>query len=292
MKVMQDRMNQPKYIEDIILVKRSTMELTSPLKDISVGLNMIQKEYPQYHDHTHWEVLVVMQGKICHNINGRECVLEKGDACLIRPTDKHSLFFPKVENRGYQQANIYFTIDFAKQLLGTFGCYESLLQEKEGIRFQLDSLDISALYDDILMAQNLSKDMYEMSSKLILSGILLKYLKRNIWYNPEFPKWLNEFIVYINNPINFDKPVKELVASTPYSYSRLTTLFKQYVGETLVDYLSEKKMRYVKRLLRTTELTTLEISEMIGYMSLSSLNHSFKKAYGITPSEYRKKKTE
>ena len=292
MKVMQDRMNQPKYIEDIILVKRSTMELTSPFKDISVGLNMIQKEYPQYHDHTHWEVLVVMQGKICHNINGRECVLEKGDACLIRPTDKHSLFFPKVENRGYQQANIYFTIDFAKQLLGTFGCYESLLQEKEGIRFQLDSLDISALYDDILMAQNLSKDMYEMSSKLILSGILLKYLKRNIWYNPEFPKWLNEFIVYINNPINFDKPVKELVASTPYSYSRLTTLFKQYVGETLVDYLSEKKMRYVKRLLRTTELTTLEISEMIGYMSLSSLNHSFKKAYGITPSEYRKKKTE
>lgn len=292
MKVMQDRMNQPKYIEDIILVKRSTMELTSPFKDISVGLNMIQKEYPQYHDHTHWEVLVVMQGKICHNINGRECVLEKGDACLIRPTDKHSLFFPKGENRGYQQANIYFTIDFAKQLLGTFGCYESLLQEKEGIRFQLDSLDISALYDDILMAQNLSKDMYEMSSKLILSGILLKYLKRNIWYNPEFPKWLNEFIVYINNPINFDKPVKELVASTPYSYSRLTTLFKQYVGETLVDYLSEKKMRYVKRLLRTTELTTLEISEMIGYMSLSSLNHSFKKAYGITPSEYRKKKTE
>lgn len=292
MKVVQDRMNQPKYIEDIILVKRSTMELTSPFKDISVGLNMIQKEYPQYHDHTHWEVLVVMQGKICHNINGRECVLEKGDACLIRPTDKHSLFFPKGENKGYQQANIYFTIDFAKQLLGTYGCYESLLQEKEGIRFQLDSLDISALYDDILMAQNLSKDMYEMSSKLILSGILLKYLKRNIWYNPEFPKWLNEFIVYINNPINFEKPVKELVASTPYSYSRLTTLFKQYVGETLVDYLNEKKMRYAKRLLRTTELTTLEISEMVGYMSLSSLNHSFKKAYGITPSEYRKKKTE
>ena len=47
-------------------------------------------------------------------------------------------------------------------------------------------------------------------------------------------------------------------------------------------------MGYAKRLLRTTRLTTLQISETIGYSSLSSLNHLFKKKYGITPSEYRK----
>lgn len=281
-------MNQPKYVDKIVLMKKSTLEITSPFKDISVGFNWVNTEYPIYHDHTHWELLIIMHGQICHNINGVESVLEKGDVCLIRPKDRHSLYFQKGQEK-CQQMNLFFSDEFAKQFFQIYGCYDKLLHEKKDICFQLDNIDISGLYDNALLAQNLSEELYEMSSKLMLSEVMLKYLKKNILNNHEFPAWLNEFIVYINNPVNFEQPIKELAKSTPYSYSRLATLFKQYVGETLIDYINEKKMRYARRMLRTTKLTTLQISEMIGYTSLSSFNHSFKKEYGITPSEYRKK---
>ena len=107
-------------------------------------------------------------------------------------------------------------------------------------------------------------------------------------FDTNYPDWFNIFLNELSNPNNFDKSVKELVADTSYSYSRLARLFKQYTGQTMVDYVNEKKMFYTKRLLRATNLTTLQIAEKIGFSSLSSFNHLFKGTYGLTPSEYRK----
>ena len=66
-------------------------------------------------------------------------------------------------------------------------------------------------------------------------------------------------------------------------------LFKEYTGITFASYVTEKKLAYAKQLLRTTSMTTLQISEKLGYTSLSAFNHLFKKTFSMTPSEYRKK---
>lgn len=281
-------MNSPNYVDKIVLLQKANMEMASPFKNASIGFNWMNRDYPIYHEHSHWELLVIMSGEICHNINGNESILGKGSACLIRPADKHSLKFCKKQKGCCQQITFFFTEEFAKQLFSVYGCYEELMNEQEPIAFTLDELDISMIYDNALLTQNLSQQMYEMSTKLMVTEILIKYLRQKIWFDPKCPQWLNEFIIYINNPITFNDSLKELASSTPYSYSRLATLFKQYVGEPLADYVVAKKMSYAKRLLRTTRLTTLQISETIGYSSLSSFNHMFKKSYGITPSEYRK----
>ena len=48
-------------------------------------------------------------------------------------------------------------------------------------------------------------------------------------------------------------------------------------------------MTYAKRLLRTTDMTILQISSsMLFYDSLATFNHNFKKFFSMTPSEYRK----
>lgn len=281
-------MESPKYVNDIILEQRASMEVSSPFKDASIAFTWLNRDYPIYHGHSHWELLIVMAGEISHNINGQENILKKGNACLIRPTDMHSLTFKKKQNNKYQQICFVFSDAFAKKILGVYECYEEVLNEQNSVQFTLDDAEISMIYDKALLAQNLPQQTYEMSTKLIVSRIVATYFEQRLMFNAAYPEWLNEFILYINNPATFGKSTKELAEQTPYSYSRLSALFKQYVGTTIVDYMNDKKMAFAKRLLRTTSLTTLRISEMIGYSSLSSFNHLFKDTFGITPSGYRK----
>lgn len=281
-------MESPKYVDKIKLDKRATIEMSSPFRNADIAFNWLNRDYPIYHEHSHWELFVIMSGEICHNINGKEELLKKGDVCLIRPVDKHSLKLKRKQKDNYQHINFMFSDEFARKILGVYDCYEEVLNEKESIHFALDASDISMIYDKTLLAQNLSQQKYEMSTKAIVSRILVKFFEQRTLFDSEYPEWLNEFMIYINNPDVFGKSTRDLAKYTPYSYSRLTTLFKQYVGVTIVDYVNEKRMIYAKRLLRTTKLTTLQISEMIGYNSLSSFNHLFKDTFGVTPTEYRK----
>ena len=165
------------------------------------------------------------------------------------------------------------------------------MKEEKPIQFLLDESELDLVYTRALLTQNLPQQNYEMSTKLILVRLMTSFYEQKTLFDETYPAWLNEFVLCISNPKSFGKPMSELVVTTPYSYSRLSTLFKEYVGTTIVDYINEKKMVYAKRLLQTTTLTILQISEMIGYSSLSSFNHLFKKSFGITPSEYRNRKS-
>ena len=76
---------------------------------------------------------------------------------------------------------------------------------------------------------------------------------------------------------------------TPFSYSRLSRLFKLYIGKSLIEYINNLKIVYAKKELRMTQKKIIEISLDLGYDSVSSFNHIFKAATTLTPSQYRKK---
>lgn len=280
--------NSPIYVEDIGAFSYSTINMASPFKDVSVAFHWLNTEYPTMHTHEHWEILVVMSGSILHEINGHKQTLNRGDAFLIRPQDKHCLHKNYASNEPYQHINFIIESEFAHKLLSIYDDYDELLNMNDYIHFLLNDSDIIDLYERALLAQNLSKKEYEEYSKLIVSYVLIKFFEQKKLFNSEYPAWLNNFIVYISSPSNFGKTVQELAKNTSYSYSRLARIFKNYTGETIVDFVNDKKMQYAKRLLRSTDLTTLQISDQIGYTSLSSFNHLFKKTFGITPSAYRK----
>lgn len=282
-------MNLPHYAKNANFVSIATIQMASPFEHIDAAFHWKNIDFPFSHTHEHWEVFIIMQGQILHTINGREYVYKKGDSCLIRPSDRHCFEFSKGHEQGYQQLNFIISNDFAKQIITPHGNYEALLNNPEILHFTLNELDIASIYDKCLFTQNLPKERYESSTKLIVSELMVKFFEQYLLFNSNYPVWLNNFLTHISNPINFDKTLKELAQNTSYSYSRLATLFKDYTGVTLTDYLTDKKMTYAKRLLRTTSLTTLQISEKVGYNSLSAFNHLFKSSFDMTPSEYRRK---
>ena len=284
-----NNMNTPHFANNGQVDPVASIDLASPYHNLEVAFHWKNVDYPALHTHEHWEIFVVMQGEIMHTINGQEKLCKRGDAWLIRPNDLHALRFSSAASQNYQNINFIFSSQFAEQLLRPHRDPNELINAQRPLSFSINESDLNSIYDKCLYTQNLPKEQYEASAKLLVAQLMLLFLEQDTVFDLKYPVWFNNFLIYISTPANFDLSLKELSQATPYSYSRLAVLFKEYTGITFASYVTEKKLTYAKQLLRTTSMTTLQISEKVGYTSLSAFNHLFKKTFSMTPSEYRKK---
>ncbi|WP_309118283.1 AraC family transcriptional regulator [Paenibacillus sp.] len=78
----------------------------------------------------------------------------------------------------------------------------------------------------------------------------------------------------------------EVLETTPKYFSNY---FKKTFGVNYVEYLNKVRLSHAKELLKDSSLTVAEIGEKTGYLNSSTFTTTFKKYYGISPSEYRKR---
>ena len=76
----------------------------------------------------------------------------------------------------------------------------------------------------------------------------------------------------------------EYVNLSPYYFSKL---FKLQTGENFSDYLTRLRIEESKRLIAQRSLSLKEICYEVGYKDPNYFSRVFKKAVGISPSEYR-----
>jgi AraC-like DNA-binding protein len=88
---------------------------------------------------------------------------------------------------------------------------------------------------------------------------------------------------------NVKKPwtVESLAAASGMSRSAFAARFKELLGQTLLDYLTEWRMQKALPLLRETDGKLSEIAHLVGYESDAALSKTFKRFVGQTPGEYR-----
>lgn len=67
----------------------------------------------------------------------------------------------------------------------------------------------------------------------------------------------------------------------------LSRFFKEKTGINFSDYLLKKKMESASALLKETNYSIYEISELVGYSNDKNFSRAFKKYYGVPPTSYR-----
>ena len=70
-------------------------------------------------------------------------------------------------------------------------------------------------------------------------------------------------------------------------YKTLSHQFKQHTGETFRQFILNKKLDIAKQLLRTSDLSVIDIASRLGYWNPSSFMKIFKKQLNLTPDQYR-----
>ncbi len=74
-----------------------------------------------------------------------------------------------------------------------------------------------------------------------------------------------------------------------YSAYYVSRKFREISGMQLRDYLCGRRLAFALKELRDTDTGILEIALGYGFSSHEAFTHAFKAAYGLTPSEYRKR---
>ncbi|MGW3351772.1 helix-turn-helix transcriptional regulator [Nonomuraea rubra] len=80
-----------------------------------------------------------------------------------------------------------------------------------------------------------------------------------------------------------------MAAQAGLSRSAFASTFRELVGEAPMRHLTARRMQEAERLLSDTGLSHSRISERVGYESTVGFHLAFRKWYGVTPGDYRRR---
>ncbi|WP_053373987.1 response regulator transcription factor [Paenibacillus sp. FJAT-27812] len=125
---------------------------------------------------------------------------------------------------------------------------------------------------------------------MVLNGVKeLKNLDQQEREAPQANGWFKQALQVIASSSDKNlslEVVSEAVNVHPVTLSRM---FKQQMGITFVRFLTRRRMQHASELLLNTSKKGNEISEDIGYADYAYFRSLFKKEFGCSPSEFRKK---
>ncbi len=100
---------------------------------------------------------------------------------------------------------------------------------------------------------------------------------------------ISESLIYINE--NFAKPLtaEHCAEAIHLSYSYYAKLFREVVGKSFREYLTDIRMTTAYNLLLSSTMSGAEIARSCGYENHTHFIVAFKKFYSCTPGDLRKK---
>jgi AraC-like DNA-binding protein len=108
-------------------------------------------------------------------------------------------------------------------------------------------------------------------------------------YFNNFPTWFNNFLAIFHKVEYMTAGLSKIMSRVNYDSKYLCHVFKNYMGVTMTEYLNDIRLNYSLSLLQNTSDTVSKIANSVGFSSVSHFNVIFKKKFGITPKDLRKK---
>ncbi len=94
-------------------------------------------------------------------------------------------------------------------------------------------------------------------------------------------------INYIDANYNKSITLADVARASHLSVSRLAHLFKEQMGITIIDYLTNVRIERAKQLLLATDQNCTEVCFEIGYNNQSYFTRTFKGLVGMTPRQFK-----
>lgn len=274
--------------------KRTTM---GDIKRVHIDRRLRDPNYfmSTHHYHPYYELCCIEQGACRFMIENTMLDVHEGDCLLIPPQLFHYtryLFGP------CKRCGIYFRLSYLDARIialmpGDAGFFSQiqLLHIPEGRREAFGSL-LSRMVseeecDDTRTALALSLQLQE----------LFLFCSRACSFLPVTPadirttdRQILEAARFINENFRQQLSSAEIAAAAGFSQNYLSRKFREAAGIGVHEYLVIVRLRSAVLELESTERSVTEIATRCGFSDSNYFKDVFKKYYGLTPREYRRKK--
>ena len=98
-----------------------------------------------------------------------------------------------------------------------------------------------------------------------------------------------ESINYIESNLHMPLRIDEVAEHVNLSAGYFSVLFHRETGTPFSDYVLKRRIETAQNMLRYSDYTSTEISEILAFSSQSYFIRCFRNALGITPAEYRRR---
>ena len=98
---------------------------------------------------------------------------------------------------------------------------------------------------------------------------------------------MEEIRRYLDENFAADITLSAMANRYHISPSYLSLLFTEQTGKNFIDYLTERRIKKAKELLKHTDMKIYEVANAVGYKDSFYFSNCFKKVAGLSPSEYR-----
>ena len=272
----------------------------TPLLPIALYHTNVKELLPfqPIHWHEEMEIIKVQSGKGIVSVDGIKYVAEAGDIFILRPFVMHSI------NRLDDNDMISDVIVFNLRLLETSEAdmctlkyFAPLLNERHSVPCIVRPAD--SWYQPFeqsltsILTCDLSKEGAELDVKANLYWMFYHiYNNRlmNVSQNVAEDKRLytvRRVLEYIRAEYMNQITIANIAKHCGYSEFHLMKLFKQFTGQSVVDYVNNYRLTIAGRQLRDTQDDIATIAYQVGFNNISYFNRQFKRQYGMTPREFR-----
>lgn len=283
-----DLYGEGSFLKSINLLQAYTYKEIVPKILISKIYTKFYQEKPTNYlfkgeKHNFWELTYVDRGVLYTKVNNIEYKLSQGDLFFYAPNEYHSQYTDN--NKSCSYLTVSFEMDFNDAQLLSNKVFSSTKDLYTIITKLMRELNSTHLYCDELSICYLKELVLKILSIDFETSIIKPVNKVQQFYDDEL---LNGILKFINDSIYECLDIQTICDRFSISSSKLHLLFRNNLDTTVKLYINNLKLKKSKELIKESNYTISEISEVLGFNSIHYFSSKFKKVYGFSPSEYLK----
>jgi AraC-like DNA-binding protein len=253
-----------------------------------------------HHWHDEIEIVYVIKGKMKIGINNSIYELKERDMIIISSGDVHYfLGFAEYSKRVIIQFNLAIFDNLSS--LNDRRIMRSLFDNIKSLGSHWDhkvQKDIEEQLLGLMKEYTCAQSGYKLALKarlydlavILMRMIPTEYLiKGNENKHSEKLKRLESIFQYVENNFNQSITLEEAANIAGFSLYHFTRFFKECIGITFGQYLSNYRITRAEWFLLNDDDSITEVAFKSGFNSVKTFNRIFKKLKGCAPTEYIKK---
>lgn len=250
------------------------------------------------HKHTYFELVYVFRGSCTQYLEHGSQVMREGSFCLLNTEVRHGI---RVESADDIVFNVIITRALLNHVLMGMLPSDSVLmrfflnsafssREESCIRFEPKEGSEARYFIRALLKEYFEERPGYPQAMASLLALLLVELMRNSIYQVEHNEGgdarFASVLAYMRENLGA-VTLEDLGQRFGYSPSYLSRMIKKFTGKPFKEVVGEMRLARACELLQWGTESVERIASELGYYDRSHFNRTFKRRYGVSPSEYR-----